>query len=446
MIDLTNAIELSRLIESGDITPIKIINEVWKKIENENESDLIFTQYLKKLSLSHAKKSTERAENNSRKSMFDGIPIALKDNFDIKDYVSSCGLKNSSFAKAKTNSFIYNKIIAAGLIPIGKTNMTELAFSGLGVNPQFGTPKNTVMADIDRAPGGSSSGSAIAVAKAIIPLGIGSDTGGSIRTPACWNNLVGIKLTHNSIDTTGLHPLSQFLDSIGIIGNNVADVSALTNILNNNSTSSLYAKFTSSPKLLVATNYFWEDINSDVKTSLNNCINTLNKKYQIDHKHIKEIDEITKILDKYGNIIYYEAYHNWKNIIENKSINISKEVRQRFEQGKKISATDYKIAKNKVLKLRQKISRYYDDYLAILTPTVVSTPPSLKEITDMKNYNKANLLSLKNTRIANLLNLPTITIPINNDKIPAGISLSAEPFSEISLCKLAINIEKAINE
>jgi aspartyl-tRNA(Asn)/glutamyl-tRNA(Gln) amidotransferase subunit A len=156
-------------------------------------------------------------------SLYAGIPIALKDLLDVAGEPTAAGsgvLANAP--PAPEHAVVVRRLLAAGLVLVGRTNMTEFAFSGLGINPHYGTPRSPWDRFAERIPGGSSSGSAVAVADGMVPAALGTDTGGSCRIPAAFCGIVGYKPTARRVPTRGALPLSFSLDSIGPIGVSVS--------------------------------------------------------------------------------------------------------------------------------------------------------------------------------------------------------------------------------
>ena len=183
-----NIKNISKLIEAGQICPEQLTSFYLEKISSDPKSKDVFTKVLRDSALDSAKESKKRNKAGMRRGILDGIPISVKDLADIKGYLTRGGSFLTSTKKAKENAIFVDKLQSQGVILLGKTHMTELAFSGLGLNPTTATPPNPFNEKL--VSGGSSSGSAVSVSRNYCLASIGSDTGGSVRIPAAWNNLV----------------------------------------------------------------------------------------------------------------------------------------------------------------------------------------------------------------------------------------------------------------
>ena len=207
--------DVSKLIEKGRVCPEELTHFYLEKISSDPRAKDIFTEVFKRSALDTAVESKKRAKAGLRKGALDGIPISVKDLADIEGELTAGGSSLTNKKKAEKNAVFVDDLKSQGVIILGKTHMTELAFSGLGLNPITATPVNPYNNDL--VSGGSSSGSAVSVSRNYCLASIGSDTGGSIRIPAAWNNLVGLKTTHNIIDLTGVLKLCPSFDTIGPI-------------------------------------------------------------------------------------------------------------------------------------------------------------------------------------------------------------------------------------
>ncbi|XVN15815.1 amidase family protein [Pseudomonas corrugata] len=192
------------------------------------EAQPVFISLLDQRALDAARASTRRWQQGTPLSAFDGIPYAVKDLLDVAGSRTTAGSITRVDAEiAVEDAAVIAALTAQGMIPLGKTNLVEFAYSGLGLNPHFGTPASAVVVDETRVPGGSSSGSAIAVQRGIVTSAIGTDTAGSIRVPAAFNGVVGYKASTGRYSQQGVHPLAVTLDSLGAFAHSVADCAAL---------------------------------------------------------------------------------------------------------------------------------------------------------------------------------------------------------------------------
>ena len=248
--------DVSRLIGNGQICPEELTRFYLQRISSDPRSEEIFTEVYKKSALASAKESKQRAKVGLRRGVLDGIPISIKDLADIKGKLTGGGSSLTNKEKARNNATFVDNLQNQGVIILGKTHMTELAFSGLGLNPITATPANPFNEKL--VSGGSSSGSAVSVSRNYCFASIGSDTGGSVRIPAAWNNLVGLKTTHNLIDLTGVLKLCPSFDTLGPICRNVDDTNLLLNGMINGKFQKLRKYRPENFKFLIIKNMFFE--------------------------------------------------------------------------------------------------------------------------------------------------------------------------------------------
>ena len=403
------AVEIGEFIENGKICPIELTEFFLQKIERFTNSDSIFTTVLKERSLHLAKEAKVRAITGIRKSIIDGVPISIKDLADIRNESTSGGSKMIKSKKAKSDAVFVKNLISNGLIPIGKTHMTELAFSGLGLNPQTKTPENSL--DPTLAPGGSSSGSAVSVSKHLCVASIGSDTGGSVRIPAAWNNLVGLKTTLNSVSLKGVLKLCPSFDTIGPLCRSVEDANVLFSALRNRKIKLSSPLKITQLRFLVIKNVFFEKFDQDLKVSFDAQIESLKRLgVAIEFKDLEEIDRTLEIS---GTVFPAEAYATWGKLIEQSPEKMFPPVLSRFRGGKDIRATDYIEKMRQLEETKKDFLRKTLRYDAIIVPSCPIKPPNTSRlIEDFNFFTEQNILALRNTRMANSLNLCSLTIPL----------------------------------
>ncbi len=435
------AVEIGKLIESGKICPIQLTEFFLKKIDRLPESQSVFTTVLKERSLNLAKEAKIRADKGIRKSIIDGVPVSIKDLADIRSEFTKGGSKMIKSEKAKSDAEFVKNLISNGLIPIGKTHMTELAFSGLGLNPQTKTPTNSL--DSSLVPGGSSSGSAVSVAKNLSVASIGSDTGGSVRIPAAWNNLVGLKTTLHSINLNGVLKLCPSFDTIGPLCKSVEDANALFSALRNKKIRVLSSLKLSQLRFLIIENVFFDKLDQDLKISFYNQIEVLkNLGATIEFKHLKEID---KTLEISGTVFPAEAYATWGKLIEENPKEMFPPILSRFRGGKDIKASEYIEKMRQLKQIREDFLRKTLGYDAILVPSSPIKPPKIKRLLeDFNFFTEQNILALRNTRMANSLNLCSLTLPLKTNF--SGLMLFCHPNQEEKLMRIGLSLENQISK
>ncbi len=208
--------QLSVLIQGGHADPVTVIEQILDAVTNSPDR-AVFIEIAAERAIQEARASSQRLRDGRSLGLLEGIPVAWKDLFDLAGTTTSAGSKllRLNHAPAATDAVVVERLARAGMLSVGRVNMSEFAFSGLGLNPHFGTPLNPASSDVDRIPGGSSSGSAVAVAAGLVPVSSGSDTSGSIRVPAAFNGLVGYKASRGRYPIGGVYPLARSSDSLG---------------------------------------------------------------------------------------------------------------------------------------------------------------------------------------------------------------------------------------
>ncbi len=429
--------DISRLVGNGQICPEELTRFYLQRISSDPRSEEIFTEVYKKSALASAKESKQRAKVGLRKGVLDGIPISVKDLADIKGKLTGGGSSLTNREKARNNATFVDNLQNQGAIILGKTHMTELAFSGLGLNPITATPTNPFNEEL--VSGGSSSGSAVSVSRNYCFASIGSDTGGSVRIPAAWNNLVGLKTTHNLIDLKGVLKLCPSFDTLGPICRNVDDANLLFNGMINGKLQKLRKYRPENFKFLIIKNMFFEDIDSDINDSFNITIDKIIKSgSRVEYRNITEIDSAFEISKT---VFPAEAYGMWQHKIEKNPEKMFTPIRERFRSGRKILAHDYVYSLQKLFELRMSFLEKVIGFDAILAPTSPIKPPSITQLLDShKFFTERNLLALRNTRIANSLNLCALTLPTDTDF--SGLMLMGRPNNEFDLMSIGLAIEK----
>jgi aspartyl-tRNA(Asn)/glutamyl-tRNA(Gln) amidotransferase subunit A len=251
------ACDLGRGIGSGDIDPVALTQTYLDAIETHELKDRIYARVTAERALSEANAAALRAQSGQRLSLLDGVPISWKDLFDTAGVGTEAGSKLLEGRVPDRDAVVLANATAMGLVCLGKTHMSEIAFSGLGYNPSTNTPP--CVNDADAVPGGSSSGAAASVAFDLAAAGIGSDTGGSVRIPAAWNDLVGLKTTTGRLTLEGVVPLALKFDTIGPLTRSVEDAAQLLALMEGGKVADLRGASLKGRRLAVLRTVFLED-------------------------------------------------------------------------------------------------------------------------------------------------------------------------------------------
>ncbi|MFL2766850.1 MAG: amidase [Paracoccaceae bacterium] len=392
----------------------------------------IYSTVTSQLALEQAKDAKKRAISGRRLSSLDGVPISWKDLFDIKGYPCEAGSELLAGRLANQNCEVYNLAEAQGLICLGKTHMSELAFSGLGLNPVRETPPCVNYPE--SVPGGSSSGAATSVSFGLATAGIGSDTGGSVRIPAAWNDLVGFKTTAGRLSLDGVVPLCSRFDTVGPLTKSVEDAARLFGVMSGREIRLPAPKAVKGLKLGILKNVAMENVVDLPKKAFESAINKLKEAgASVSEIFISSVDEA---MDLTGLLYSPEAYATWKHKIEKTPDLMFAKILERFRSGANVLASDFICAWDKLMDLRQQYHLAVEMYDAVLIPTSPIIPPELDRLmNDGDFYNSQNLLALRNTRIGNLMGGCSITLPTD---IPScGLLIMGMPSQEERLLRLA---------
>ncbi|MDB9946448.1 amidase family protein, partial [Ascidiaceihabitans sp.] len=358
--------------------------------------------------LSEATAAAGRAKSGHRLSLLDGVPISWKDLFDTAGVGTEAGSKLLSGRVPDVDAIVLANATAMGLVCLGKTHMSELAFSGLGYNPSTETPP--CVNDLDAVPGGSSSGAGASVAFNLAAAGIGSDTGGSVRIPAAWNDLVGLKTTAGRLSLKGVVPLSVKFDTVGPLTRSVEDAAELFAMMDGSKAPDLRGATLKGRKFAIVRTTLMDDLRDAPKAAFESAV----QRMQAVGAVIEYIDvpAVQDSLDLSAILMTSQAYGQWKDVIEENPEVMYPEILKRFRLGADHSAADYVAAVNKLEKVRAAYNAATAGYDAVLAPTSAIMPPNLDRLNAEEDYYVTeNLLSLRNTRVGNLLGLCGLTLP-----------------------------------
>ena len=431
------ACELGRGIGNGSISSVALVKTYLEAIRNHPLNNDIYARISSERALKEATAAEIRAKTNNRLSLLDGVPISWKDLFDSKGINTEAGSMLLSGRIPESDAVVLDNATQAGLVCIGKTHMSELAFSGLGLNPM--TKTTPCVNNLDAVSGGSSSGAAGSVAFNLASIGIGSDTGGSVRVPAAWNDLVGLKTTSQDISLKGVVPLCPKFDTIGPLCRSVEDAAVIYSILKNQNYTPI--KKPNSLRLMRLEGISEEDIENAPLTAFDDACAKISKTDITITKH--KFPVLEKLLSLAGIIYTVEAYEVWGEILEKEGKKMYPEILSRFMAGKNFTQNEYKNAWSSINSIRADWVNFTQEFDAVILPTSPILPPNkTKLLSDSSYYKRANLLALRNTRIGNMLGLCSITLPTS--KPSCGFMIMGAPFSELKLLNIASKIEKDI--
>lgn len=383
-----------------------------------------------------------------------GLPIAIKDLVHLRGRMTTAGSKSRPYGLAQETATAAERLLAAGMIPLGKTHLVEFAFGGWGRNAPMGAPWNPWDARVHRVAGGSSSGSAVAVAAGLAPAAIGSDTGGSIRIPAALCGLTGLKPTYGVISLAGVFPLATTLDSLGPIARTVDDAALLAAVMAGHDprdTATLRAPAIDFEGALAAepdvrgmrvtappVEQFTSPAEPDVLRARSEAIGVL-RTLGASVEEARAPFDFEDLMLRNGRIIAAEAYALHRGYIEDLALEIDPWVRRRTLGGKSIGAADY----NDELVARGKTAGAFAEWMrgrdAVLTPTlpIVATP--------IEQVDEATTPLATFTRAANYLGACALTLPagFSSEGLPIGAQLIGAPFADATLVRLGRAFQRA---
>ena len=434
-----SASDLGRAIGAGKVDPVNLAHAFFDRIEGHAAKDRIYARLTKDRAMAEARAASDRAKSGQRLSAMDGVPISWKDLFDTAGEGTEAGSKLLSGRVPEADAVVVQNATAAGLVCLGKTHMSELAFSGLGYNPSTATPP--CVNDADAVPGGSSSGAAASVAFGLAPAAIGSDTGGSVRIPSAWNDLVGMKTTHGLLSLEGCVPLSLKFDTVGPLTRTVEDAAVLTALMQGVPAPDLRGASLKGRRFAALQTSVLDDVREAPMAAYETAIARLEAAGAVVTP--LDVPAVADALSLAGPLLPGEVYGLWRDVIEAQPEAMFVEILERFRLGKDFSAPDYSAAWAQLDAARAAWDAATVAYDAVLAPTAPILPPNLKRLNaDGEYYKTENLLALRNTRIGNLLGICALTLPTG---VPScGIMLMGARDCDAALLRMGVAAEAAL--
>jgi aspartyl-tRNA(Asn)/glutamyl-tRNA(Gln) amidotransferase subunit A len=386
-----------------------------------------------------------RAKTGKSLGPMDGVVVTIKDLFDVKGEVTRAGSKvlASRGKPATSDAAIVTRLREAGAVIVAKTNMTEFAYSGLGANPHFGTPGNP--ADRKRAPGGSSSGAAVAVADGIGEIAIGTDTGGSTRIPAALCGIVGFKPTVKRVPRAGAFPLSYTFDSIGPIARSVAACELADAVMAGENTAPQTPIALNGVRVGLVQGYLLEGMDDIVGTAFPKAVEKLQSKWKSAEELTLAPLDIMHEVNHRGGIAPPEAYSVHRDLLKEAGEGVDPNVRLRLLRSENVNAADY------IQNLRDReravaaMDALFDKFDVLAMPTTPIVAPTLDEIATVETFNSKNMRMLRNTSIWNFFDVCGISLPIKlGNQLPVGLMLIGRHGNDRNLLRIAKSVEQAL--
>jgi aspartyl-tRNA(Asn)/glutamyl-tRNA(Gln) amidotransferase subunit A len=419
---------------------------------NGGEGARAFTQVYEQTALTEATASDRRREQGSTLSAIDGTAIAVKDLFDVQGQITWAGsrvLQNAPAASSDAPS-VASLRLGGGVI-VGKTNMTEFAFSGIGLNPHFGTPANPYgRAALRRIPGGSSSGAAVAVSDGMAQIGLGTDTGGSVRIPAALCGLVGWKPTARRISLKGVWPLAPTFDSVGVIARNVricVDADAvLTGAAASAEVSAKESPSANRLRIGRLRGYVESELDPAVAQSYEQALERLAEA----GVHIVELDipELEQVPRQQPGVTMttFEAFQTHAALLDEYGELYDPRVRSRLELGREITRDQYQAAALLRQHLQVAFGKALQGFDACVYPTVKMTAPPFSAFESDADYVAINRGLLRNTSLFNLLDGCALSLPCHDrGGPPVGLSVAGPAETDLKILAAAQLLEPIVS-
>jgi aspartyl-tRNA(Asn)/glutamyl-tRNA(Gln) amidotransferase subunit A len=439
--------ETAAALAKGRVSAVELVTTA---LARARASEHVFTELFAERALAQARAADVRRANQREFSPLDGVPFAVKDLFDVQGSKTLLG----SFTRigepaASVDATVVAAMKAQGMIALGKTGMNEFAFSGLGLNPHFGTPTPDFPGIAPRAPGGSSSGSAVAVQRGIVAAAIGSDTGGSIRVPAAFNGLVGFKSSPERYDLGGVHPLAPSLDSLGPIARTVWDCVLLDAAMRGLAEPSIQARALCGCRFVVEQGVLDDArLAPAVLKNLLHCVEQLRAEgASVEFRILGSVQQVRQLIVRDGWLGAIEAWEQLRDVVLSpQGAQVDRRVSARLHVAARIPAELADAIRSARTGLMSSIARELDGAVLIM-PTVMHVAPLLEPLEqDDELFTATNIATLALTMIGSFLNMPGLAMPSGTDVdgLPTSILFSLTQGQDDELLAAGLAIEQAL--
>jgi aspartyl-tRNA(Asn)/glutamyl-tRNA(Gln) amidotransferase subunit A len=443
--------ELAKYIRTGAVSCVDLAEHYLRRIESLDTRLKAFRLLAGEKALAQARRADRALQHGKDVGLLLGIPYAAKDLFDVKGLPTTAGTRLLQNHIAGADAAAIAQLARSGMVFLGKTNTVQFAFSGVGVNHDHGTPHNPWRRQ-PHLPGGSSSGSAVAVAAGLVPMALGTDTGGSVRVPASLCGITGLKTTVGRISRAGVYPLSWTLDSIGVLARTAEDAALVYQSLqgidvNDESTWGLATddalatlkQSVRGMRLAFAESTFFEDVDPEVEKAVRDCGRVFkelgarvgNIEFSLAKRALQ--------LNPGKVIIAAEGYTVNKQWLEEHFDELDPVVAHRMIKGREVSAEQYLQTGKAARQLRSLAGNELSAVDALLVPTTpIPAQPVAAVDTTLENYLTHNAFYLRNTCIGNVLNLCGLSLPCGFTRagLPIGVLIYAKSFQERIVLRL----------
>jgi aspartyl-tRNA(Asn)/glutamyl-tRNA(Gln) amidotransferase subunit A len=446
MIYITETIDqLNQRLAHGETTREALVAGVLEKA-TQSAAKSVFTKMYPEAALAAARAADAAHKAGIAQPALAGLPVSIKDLYGVAGETTMAGSVVCKVEPAQTHDApVVARLRAAGSAIVGKTNMTEFAFSGIGINPHYGTPVNPTDQKIARVPGGSSSGAGVSVALGLSVAGLGSDTGGSIRIPAALCGIVGFKSTQKRVPLEGALELSRALDTVCAMTRSVQDCITVDAVLSG-AMLPVRRRPIAGMRLAVPQTMVLDGLDNTVAQAFDRSLSILSEAgAQIIEIPMKEFADIPKV-NAPGGLSPIEAYAVHHERLARAQAQFDQRVAARIMLGAAISAQQYIAILDKRRAWIASVERAIEGYDALMCPTVPTVAPELEKlIASDEAFFKANGQMLRNTFTVNLLDGCSYSLPCHREgELAVGLMLSSVHGDDARLSAVALAVEDAL--
>ena len=443
--------DLGRRLRSGETSAEELARHFLGRIEALDPALNAFRLVCAERAIASARAADHQLRAGIDLGPLHGIPFAAKDLYDVAGLPTSAGCRLLEERIAEADATVMRRLAHAGMVLLGKTNTVQFAYGGAGVNHHHGTPHNPWHAD-HHLPGGSSSGSGVAVGAGLSPMALGSDTGGSVRIPAAFCSTTGLKTTVGRVSRAGVYPLSATLDSVGPLTGGVEDAALVYQAMHGpdpgdettlpHPAHDVLARLhdgVTGLRIAFAEGLLFEEVETEVETAVRACGDVFEQLgATVGHFDFPQA-RAAQQLNPRGLVISAEAYEVNRALVEEHFDDLDPIIAFRLTKGREIPAHEYLRIMRERVRLRAETRTALRDIDALLAPTVPIPPPRLEDADrDRHTYTESNLVCLRNTALGNLLDLCALSVPCGFTAagLPIGLMIYAKPFDEATLLRI----------
>lgn len=427
---------LQTALDQGQTTSVALTEQALARIADPaGQGPLVFTQVYAEAARSAARVSDAVRQAGACRSPLEGVPVSVKDLFDVAGQVTTAGsvvLRDQPAAQADAG--VVQRLRQAGAVLLGKTNMTEFAYSGLGINPHHGTPLNPWQREQARIPGGSSSGAAVALGEAMCTIAIGSDTGGSARIPAAFCGLAGFKPTARRMPDRGMIPLSTSLDAVGMMAADVDSLRAVDAVLAGTAPVQRHRGLRQA-RFAVPTTVVLDGLDAGVAAAWSRALSRLAAAgAELVELPVPEFAELAAI-NAEGGLTAAESWAWHADLLAARADGYDPRVLSRIRRGEPFTARAYLTLQARRRDWQARALARLQGFDAWLMPTVPVVAPRLAELeADEALYFSTNALVLRNPSIVNFMDGCALSLPCHAaGEAPVGLSLAAPALADGAL-------------